>query len=160
MVGRLTFISGPSDRSTGKRRDMSIETTTHLNFDGNARAALDFYAVAFGGEVQATTYGQMGASDDPAWADRIVFGQVVTAAGFRVMAFDVWPGQTYDQGASAFYVYVHGDDVDEVTRYWEALADGAEIRQPLGPSAWAPLAGQLRDRFGVIWALDAAPGES
>ncbi|OWF56914.1 bleomycin resistance protein, partial [Xanthomonas vasicola pv. vasculorum] len=30
---------------------MSIETTTHLNFDGNARAALDFYASVFGGEV-------------------------------------------------------------------------------------------------------------
>ena len=37
-------------------------------------------------------------------------------------------------------------------------ADGAEIRQPLGPSAWSPLAGQLRDRFGVVWALDSAAG--
>ena len=75
---------------------MSIETTTHLNFDGDARAALDFYATVFGGEVAAMTYAQMGASDDAAWADRIVFGQVSTTAGLRVIAFDVWPGQTYD----------------------------------------------------------------
>jgi PhnB protein len=40
------------------------------------------------------------------------------------------------------------------------LSEGAEIRQPLAPSAWAPLAGQLRDRFGVVWQLDvAAPTE-
>ncbi len=136
---------------------MSIETTTHLNFAGEARAALDFYAAAFGGEVTAMTYGQMSATGDPAWADRIIFGQVSTAQGFRVMAFDVWPDQPYDQGRNAFYVYVHGDDAAEITRYWDALSDGAEIRQPLGPSAWAPLAGQLRDRFGVVWALDAAP---
>ncbi|MDR6169555.1 PhnB protein [Curtobacterium sp. SORGH_AS776] len=139
---------------------MSIETTTHLNFDGQARAALDFYASVFGGEVASMTYGAMGASDEPDWADRIVWGQVATDAGLRVMAFDVWPGQPYDQGTNAFYVYVHGDDAAELERYWAALSEGAEIRQPLGPSAWAPLAGQLRDRFGVIWALDvAAPTE-
>lgn len=135
---------------------MSIETTTHINFDGQAREALDFWASAFGGTVTAATYGQMGASQDPAWADRIVFGQVATDAGFRIMAFDVWPDQPYDQGANAFYVFVHGDDADEVTRYWEALSDGAEVRQPLAPSPWAPLAGQLRDRFGVVWQLDVA----
>ena len=135
---------------------MSIETTTHLNFDGQARAALDHYATVFGGTVTSATYGQMGASQDPAWTDRIVFGQVTTEAGLRIMAFDVWPDQPYDQGTNAFYVFVHGDDADEVTRYWEALSDGAEVRQPLAPTPWAPLAGQLRDRFGVVWQLDVA----
>jgi PhnB protein len=136
---------------------MSIETTTHLNFDGQAREALDHYASVFGGEVASMTYGAMDATDEPAWADRIVFGQVTTPAGFRIMAFDVWPGQPYDQGSNAFYVYVHGDDAAEIERYWAGLLDGAEVRQPLGPSAWAPLAGQLRDRYGVVWALDVAP---
>lgn len=135
---------------------MSIETTTHINFDGQAREALDHYATVFGGTVTAATYGQMGASQEPAWADRIVFGQVTTDAGFRIMAFDVWPDQPYDQGTNAFYVFVHGDDADEVTRYWEALSEGAEVRQPLAPTPWAPLAGQLRDRFGVVWQLDVA----
>jgi PhnB protein len=64
------------------------------------------------------------------------------------------------------YVFVrwsrsaHGDDTAEIERYWAVLSEGAEIRQPLAPSAWAPLAGQLRDRFGVVWQLDvAAPTE-
>ncbi|MGN8049264.1 VOC family protein [Curtobacterium sp. 22159] len=135
---------------------MSIETTTHLNFDGQAREALDFYAAVFGGEVVAVTYGAMGATEEPDWADRIVFGQVTTDAGFRIMAFDVWPHQTWDQGTNAFYVFVHGDDAAEIERAWAALSEGAEVRQPLAPSAWAPLAGQLRDRFGVVWALDVA----
>jgi PhnB protein len=139
---------------------MTIITTPHLNFDGNAREALDFYAGAFGTEVAAMTYGAMGASDEPAWADRIVWGQVQTTSGIRVMAFDVWPGQPYDQGTNASYVYLSGTDADEVTAAWNGLLDGAEVRQPFGPSAWSPLAGQLRDKFGVIWALDlAAPRE-
>jgi PhnB protein len=139
---------------------MTIATTPHLNFDGRAREALAFYGAAFGVEPVLMTYGQMGASDDPAWADRVVWGQVETASGIRVMAFDVWPGQGYDQGENAFYVYLSGDDADEITAVWEGLLDGAEVRQPLGASAWAPLSGQLRDRFGVIWALDARPAET
>ncbi|GAB3402663.1 VOC family protein [Schumannella luteola] len=133
---------------------MSITTTPHLNFDGDARAALEFYGTALGVAPAMMTYGQMGASQDPAWADRIVWGQVETSSGVRVMAFDVWPHQGYDQGENAFYVYLSGDDADEITAIWNGLVDGAEIRQPLGASAWSPLAGQLRDRFGVIWALD------
>jgi PhnB protein len=133
---------------------MTIATTPHLNFDGDARAALDFYAAAFGAEAVAMTYGQMGASEDPAWADRIVWGQVETASGIRVMAFDVWPGQPWDQGANSFSVFLGGDDADEITSAWNGLAEGAEIRQPLGASAWSPLSGQLRDRFGVVWQLD------
>lgn len=135
---------------------MTITTTTHINFDGQARTALDFYATALGGEVAATTYGAMGATDHPDWTDRVVFGQVTTASGIHVMAFDVWPGQPYEQGTNAFYVFLHGDDADEITRAWEGLSEGAEVRQPLAPTPWAPLAGQLRDRFGVVWQLDVA----
>ena len=41
------------------------------------------------------------------------------------MAFDVWPGQPYDQGSNAFYVFVHGDDPDEVTAAWDGAAPTA-----------------------------------
>ncbi|MGU3410717.1 VOC family protein [Microbacterium sp. M1A1_1b] len=132
---------------------MTITTTPHLNFDGSARQALDFYAAAFGTEAVAMTYGAMGASDEPDWADRILWGQVQSASGIRVMAFDVWPGQPWDQGTNASYVYLSGTDADEITAAWNGLLPGAEVRQPFGPSAWSPLAGQLRDQFGVIWAL-------
>lgn len=133
---------------------MSFTVTPHLNFDGDAREALAFYGAALGVEPTVVTYGQAHASDDPAWADRVVYGDVVAPNGFAVKAFDVWPDQPWEQGSNAFYVYVTGTEADEVTALWNGLLDGAEVRQPLGPSAWSPLAGQLRDRFGVIWALD------
>lgn len=37
---------------------MSVTTTTHLNFRGQAQAALEFYQSVFGGELVALTYGQ------------------------------------------------------------------------------------------------------
>lgn len=36
---------------------MSVTTTTHLNFRGEAREALELYASIFGAEVTAFTYG-------------------------------------------------------------------------------------------------------
>ncbi|PZE94693.1 VOC family protein [Curtobacterium sp. MCBD17_008] len=139
---------------------MTFTTTPHLNFDGRAQEALAFYAAVFGTEASVATYGQTGASEDPAWADRVVFGQVELPGGARVMAFDVWPGQPYDQGQNASYVYLIATDEAELRAAWDGLAVGAEVRQPLGPSAWSPLAGQLRDQFGVVWAFDMPQQQS
>jgi len=36
---------------------MAIITTTHLNFRGDARAALEFYQSVFGGQVVSITFG-------------------------------------------------------------------------------------------------------
>ncbi|WIB13777.1 VOC family protein [Curtobacterium sp. MCPF17_052] len=117
---------------------MTITTIPHVNFDGQAAAALAFWGAALGTEPVVVTYGQSGAVEDPAWADRVVWGQVTSASGVRVMAFDVWPGQPYDQGTNSSYVYLSGTDEDEIRAVWAGLQEGAEVRQPLGPSAWSP----------------------
>ena len=133
---------------------MSMSTTTHLNFRGEALAALEFYKSVFGGELMALTYEQAQNVQDPADAERIMWGQVATPNGFRVMAYDVPAAMPWEQGENAFFVSVRGDDADEISRCWEGLAVDATIRQPLGPAAWAPLYGMLQDRFGVVWVMD------
>ncbi|WP_029068118.1 VOC family protein [Jonesia quinghaiensis] len=70
---------------------MSITTTTHLNFRGTARSALEFYQSVFGGELMIATYGDFGMPQDAPGANSVVFGQVVADNGFRVMAYDI-PG--------------------------------------------------------------------
>ena len=39
---------------------MSVETTTHLNFRGDARAALELYQSVFGGDLAVVTYQDAG----------------------------------------------------------------------------------------------------
>lgn len=147
---------------------MTIATTTHLNFRGTARQALEFYASVFGGEVTLATYGDFGMPAGVPGADKIVFGQVENADGFRLMAYDI-PGAAEDHVATAgsttrengatltdrtFFQSMRADSLDELTRYWDALADGASIVEPLAASAWSPGFGMLTDRFGVTWVLD------
>ena len=101
----------------------------------------------FGGEQTIATYRDFGAAQDAAHADHVIWGQVVSEAGFRVMAFDVQPDKAWNPGENAFYVSVRGTAAAEVTAYWEALREGATVLQPLGPAPWSPLYGMLRDRY-------------
>jgi len=136
---------------------MSVTTTTHLNFRGSARAALDHYAAVFGGEVTAFTFAQGGDERDAADGavpDQLKWGGLQSPSGFAVMAFDVPPDRPYDAGTDAVYVSVRGDDADEITRYWEGLTEGGTVRAPLAPAGYAPLFGMVTDRFGVTWVLD------
>jgi PhnB protein len=149
---------------------MSITTTTHLNFRGDARAALEFYQSVFGGEVVIATYGDFGMPAEAPGADAVVFGQATTDEGFRVMAYDI-PGQSGGSADAAgstrrengttvtdqpFFVSVRGETLDEVQGYWEKLSAGASIVEPLAASAWSPGFGMLTDGFGVTWILDVA----
>jgi PhnB protein len=135
---------------------MSIDVTTHLNFRGQARAALEHYAAVFGGQLVAITYADAHNVGDPAEADHLMWGQVTAPNGFRVMAYDVPSGTPHAPGENAFFVSVRGGEADEIQALWDGLVEGATVVQPIGPAQWAPLYGMLRDRFGVTWVLDVA----
>lgn len=148
---------------------MSITTTTHLNFRGDARAALTFYQTVFGGQVTIATYGDLGMPKEAPGADGVVFGQVETEEGFRVMAYDI-PGESGGSAGAGstrrengttitdqpFFVSVRGETLEEIQSYWEKLSVRASVVEPLAPSAWSPGFGMLTDGFGVTWILDVA----
>ena len=146
---------------------MSITTTTHLNFHGDARAALTFYRSVFGGEVTIATYGDLGMPKEAPGAEDVVFGEVISEQGFRVMAYDI-PGQAGGSAGGAgsmrrengvtitdqpLFVSLSGETLDEVQGYWDALAAGATVVEPLAASAWSAGFGMLTDRFGVTWVV-------
>jgi PhnB protein len=135
---------------------MSVTTTTHLNFRGTAREALDFYRSVFGGRVTAVTYKDTGNVQHESEADWVMWGEVVADNGFHVMAYDVPSALPWDRGANPFFVSVRGDDTDEIRARWAKLDQGATIVRPLEAAPWSPLYGMLTDRFGVTWVLDVA----
>ena len=149
---------------------MSLTTTPHLNFRGDARQALEFYQSVFGGQIVIATYADFGAPQDAPGAGNVVFGQVVADNGFRVMGYDI-PGTSGGAPEAAvstrresgvtiteqpFFLSVRGESLEEVQVYWDALCDGARIIEPLAASAWSPGFGMLADRHGVTWSIDVA----
>jgi len=133
---------------------MTVKTTAHLNFRGDARAALSFYQSVFGGDLMVISYADAHAVTDPAEAGQVIWGQVAAPDGFHIMAYDVPAATGWDPGTIPFYVSVRGDDADTLTAYWEKLVEGSTVIQPLAASGFSPLYGMVRDRFGVTWVVD------
>lgn len=138
----------------------TIATTTHANFRGNARAALEFYHSIFGGHLMVVSYADAGAVQNPAEADQVLWGQVAAASGFRIMAYDVPSSLAWDPGTIPFFLSLRGTSPEEITTYWQGLAPSATIIQPLGTSPWSPLYGMLKDKFGITWVMDLEPTQA
>lgn len=135
---------------------MSINTVTHINLRGNARAALGFYQSVFGGNLAVVTYSDAHNVQNPDEADQIMWGEVVSENGFHVMADDVPSATAFNPGEIPFFVSVRGTDAEEISAYWDKLSAQGTVKAPLAPAGFSPLYGMVTDQFGVTWVLDVA----
>ncbi len=135
---------------------MAVHAVTHLNFQGDARAALGFYHSVFGGDLMIISNQDMGIVENPAELDQVKWGQVAAENGFKVMAYDIPSAQSFSRGQDSFFLSLRGDSANEIAALWEKLAAGSTIAAPLAPAQWAPLYGMLTDPFGITWVVDVA----
>ncbi|GAA3979987.1 VOC family protein [Streptomyces marokkonensis] len=131
---------------------MTSRLNPYLNFDGDARQAMEFYEQVFGGTLALNTYGASGDSDSP-HADKVMHGMLETPGGFTLMGADTPPGMTHSPG-NTFSVSLSGDDEAELRGYWEKLSDGGSVAVPLEKQMWGDVFGMCTDRFGVTWMVD------
>ncbi len=131
---------------------MASRLNPYLNFNGNARQALEFYASVFGGKPAFSTFADFGAKDSPD-AGRIMHGMLETDAGYTIMAADVTSDMEYHAPAG-FSVSVSGDDADALRGYFEKLAAGGTVTMPMQKQVWGDEFGMCVDRYGVSWLVD------
>ncbi len=131
---------------------MASRLNPYLNFNGNARQALEFYRGVFGGELTLSTFADFGAQDSPD-ADRIMHGQLETDAGYTLMAADVTSDMEY-QGITGISVSLSGDDGDILHVYWEQLSASGATTMPLQKQVWGDEFGMCTDQFGVSWLVN------
>jgi PhnB protein len=138
---------------------VSVISTLHVNFRGNAKEALEFYHSIFGGEIVLAPYGDVEAGQSADQSDQIAWGQVLAPNGFHIMAYDVQDSLPYAAGENAFYVSLRSTETEEIEKLGKALveSEGVTIHVPFGPAVFSPLYGKLTDRFGVTWIIDVVP---
>jgi PhnB protein len=131
---------------------MSSRLNPYLNFNGNARQAMEFYQRVFGGNLNLSTFAEFGAKDSPD-ADRIMHGMLETNTGYTIMAADVTSEMQY-QPPAGFSMSLSGDDGDILRGYWEKLSSSGTTMMPLQKQAWGDEFGMCADQFGVPWMVD------
>lgn len=125
----------------------------YLNFNGNAREAMEFYAAVFGGELNLTTFGELGA-DGPD-ADRVMHAMLRTDSGYVIMGADV-PSTMAFQPMRGSSVSISGDETDSAAlhSYWTKLSSGGTTTMPMEKQAWGDEFGMCIDKFGIPWMID------
>jgi PhnB protein len=136
---------------------MASSLNPYLNFDGNARQAMVFYASVFGGELALTTFAELGAEGPD--ADRVMHAALKTDAGYVIMGADVPTGMEY-QPITGASVSLMGDDAAALRRYWEQLSASGTVTMPLEKQAWGDDFGMCSDQFGVPWMVNISQPQS
>jgi PhnB protein len=131
---------------------MASQLNPYLNFDGNARQALEFYRTVFGGTLNLSTFADLGAGDSPD-ADKIMHGQLETDAGYTLMAADT-PSEMKFQAPAGFSVSLSGDDGDALRGYWDKLSSAGTTMMPLQKQVWGDEFGMCVDQFGISWLVN------
>ena len=126
----------------------------YLGFRDNAREAMEFYQSVFGGELTVSTFGDLQMSGDPSEKDKVMHSQLETPNGLVLMGADTPSSVDYTDGGDLVSVSLSGEDVDELTGYWEKLSDGGTVQEPLTAAPWGDYFGMCDDKFGVHWLVN------
>ena len=135
---------------------MATTLNPYIQFQDNAREAMEFYKDVFGGELTMSTFGEFGGGDPEhqASADGIMHAQLVAPGGLTLMASDTPPGMAFSPG-SQVSISLSGDG-DELRGYWDRLSDGGMVSVPLEKQMWGDEFGMIADRFGIAWMVNIA----
>ncbi|GAB3581092.1 VOC family protein [Calidifontibacter terrae] len=132
---------------------MTQRLNPYLSFRDNAREAMTFYQQVFGGQLNISTFAEMGDESDA--KDGVMHAMLETDDGFALMASDTPPGMDLApmQGMS---ISLSGDETEALTGYWNQLSDGGSVTMPLEKQMWGDTFGMCTDKFGVAWMVNIA----
>ena len=130
----------------------------YLNFDGNCREAMTFYAGVFGAADLQFMDGSAVPPDSGAgdMTDRVMHSQFTAGPGAPLMASDLPKGMA-PQGRQ-LTVFHAANSVAAARGIFDALAAGGEVQFPFGPTFWSAAFGGVVDKFGTSWMITVAPG--
>jgi PhnB protein len=148
-----TAVTGCRPNHNEEGIPVATRLNPYLNFNGNARQAMEFYKEVFGGELTVSTFGDMGNTEGEI-ANNVMHSQLESSSGYTLMGADTMPGQPEATNSA---VSLSGDDADELRGYWEQLSGkGGAVQVPLEKQMWGDEFGMCTDQFGVPWMVNIA----
>jgi PhnB protein len=133
----------------------------HINFNGNAEEAFNFYRSVFGGEfAMIMRLKDMESEEFPvpeAEADKIM--HIALPIGPNVLMGNDVPesmGRVNEQ-ENRSKISIGAETKEEADRLFNGLSEGGQIEYPIGDSPWGSYFGMFRDKYGIEWMVDYDP---
>ncbi len=133
----------------------------HINFNGNAEEAFNFYRSVFGGEFAIIMrLKDLSSPEFPiAENDANKIMHIALPIGNNVlMANDVPESMgRVNENENRSKISVSAESREEADKIFSGLSAGGSIEVPIGDSPWGSYFGMFRDKFGIEWMVDFDP---
>lgn len=132
----------------------------HINFNGNAEEAFNFYKSVFGGEfAMIMRFKDIVTPENPISeneANKIMY--IALPIGKNIlMANDVPVMGRVNENENRSKISVSVDSKEEADQIFNGLSTGGQIEFPIGDSPWGSYFGMFRDKYGIEWMVDFDP---
>ncbi len=130
----------------------------HINFNGNAEEAFNFYKSVFGGEfTKIIRFKDVSGSEFPGSeddAEKIMHIALSFGKNF-LMANDVPASMgVVDENENRSKIFVRAESREEADRLFNGLSAGGSVEVPISDSPWGTYFGMFRDKYGIEWMID------
>ena len=133
----------------------------HINFNGNAEEAFNFYKSVFGGEfAMVMRFKDMASPEFPIAekeANKIM--HIALPIGKNILMANDVPesmGRT-NENENRSKISISAESKEEADKFFNGLSSGGKIEMPIADSPWGSYFGMFRDKYGIEWMVDFDP---
>ena len=133
----------------------------HINFNGNAEEAFNFYKSVFGGEfAMIMRFKDLSSPEFPLAeneANKVM--HIALPIGKNILMGNDVPesmGQV-NENENRSKISISAESREEADKLFNGLSAGGSIEVPISDSPWGSYFGMFRDKFGIEWMVDFDP---
>ena len=115
---------------------------------------MEFYASTFGGDLELHTNAEFAMADGP--PDAIAHG-ILSGGPVTLFGADTSEGEPSVRLEGALLSLLGTAEPSVLHRWFDRLAEGGTVVDPLAPKPWGASDGQVVDRYGLRWLVGYEP---
>lgn len=130
----------------------------HINFNGNAEEAFNFYKSVFGGEfAKVMRFKDLSSPEFPVAeneANKIM--HIALPIGKNILMGNDVPeilGRV-NENENRSKISISAESKEEADKLFKGLSAGGEVEMPIADSPWGSYFGMFRDKYGIEWMVD------
>ena len=132
----------------------------HINFNGNAEEAFNFYKSVFGGEIATIVrFKDIASPEQPApesEANKIM--HIALQIGKNILMGNDVPESLgrVNENENRSKIAISAESREEADKLYNGLSAGGSVEYPIGDSPWGSYFAMFRDKYGIEWMVDFA----
>lgn len=133
----------------------------HINFNGNAEEAFNFYKSVFGGEFAMIMHFKdlAGAESQVNENEANKIMHIALPIGKNVLMGNDVPASLgpVNENENRSKISIGAESKEEADKLFNGLSAGGNVEYPMSDSPWGSYFGMFRDKYGIEWMVDFDP---